>query len=543
MGEEGLRFWQRRDTRLLMALVLLGVLARFAAVLPWDLRTMLDGKAILVDDSFYSLALARNLVRGLGMTADGVHQTNGFQPAYVFLCVPLYALGALLGDDQILPVYLAQAMLAVFNALVGVWVFRLARRASGEERLAVLATLAWMLWPYGIRAGVNGLETSLAAFMVGWVLWFYVSRIRERAEGARAPDYARLGVLLGLALWARMDTGLLALVLGLDMLLSPPSRPFAARFKLALVAAAASAVVFLPWLAISLAVTGDWFPVSGKAVRQISVITSGKPYVMLVQENIIVALAALLDAPILPDWKAIDLPGLGLPARGFLSHRWTAGTMLVMNGAPLLLGLLLLARTRRELLRAALERAGFLVVYVSGAVVIYASVVLGIHYFYRYLYPLLFLWLPLAAWLVSLARQGWPRRALLYGLGLIFAVNAGLQARALVQDHAAPQFFTQVDGRARYEEPVAAFQTGTFSYFYEGAPVINLDGVVNRDAYEAVRDRRLCAYLKEKGIRTLADFPAIIRGFLWNDDPPCRAFHSVKNVGGLDTVKLDLYGP
>jgi hypothetical protein len=531
-----------RARRALFLLLAAGLALRLALVLPWDLPTLVDGKAILVDDSFYSLGVARHLWQGHGLTADGVHPTNGFQPMFVFLAVPLYALGAALGDGDLLPIYLAQVLLAAFNALCGLWVYRLARRIAtpGSSDVAaaksdcvplVLAGL-WEAWPYAVRAGVNGLETSLAAFMVGAVL---VQHLRARDDHARLP-LVHLGLWLGAAFWARMDLIILALALGLDLLVRPRDLPLAVRLRRALIPASISAALFLPWLVLGQVLTGDWFPVSGRAVRQISIITSPHPWYALIRENLQVALAGLLESPFLPDWKAWHWPALGLHAGAWPSHRWAAGDMLLLDGLPLLAGLGLLYARRRRQVRDFINDHGVIPLYLLGMVLAYSLVIYGIHYFYRYLYPCLVVTLPLAAWAWGAIGPGRARRALLVAAGLVVALNIGFQARGILVDQGAPQFFRQAQGP--YTEPVAGFQSGTFAYFHRGGKVINLDGVVNREAYEAIRDGRLCAYLQAEGIRSIVDFPAITRAFLWHDRPRCDDWWVESSAGGLDVVRV-----
>jgi len=57
------------------------------------------------------------------------------------------------------------------------------------------------------------------------------------------------------------------------------------------------------------------------------------------------------------------------------------------------------------------------------------------------------------------------------------------------------------------EAVVGGFQTGALAYFAPtGIRVVNLDGVVNRDAYRALRERRIFAYLRERRVTFLADW-------------------------------------
>src|SRR5271170_2604589 len=57
----------------------------------------------LTEDGFYSLAVARNVARGAGITVDGSQPTNGFQPLFTALEAGCYRVA---GADEVLAVRL-----------------------------------------------------------------------------------------------------------------------------------------------------------------------------------------------------------------------------------------------------------------------------------------------------------------------------------------------------------------------------------------------------------------------------------------------------
>ncbi len=64
------------------------------------------------------------------------------------------------------------------------------------------------------------------------------------------------------------------------------------------------------------------------------------------------------------------------------------------------------------------------------------------------------------------------------------------------------------------DQLIASFNSGIVSWHREG-PVLNLDGVVNRPAFDALRAGRLDAYLNQQGVQWLLDNPAQFdRGWL-----------------------------
>jgi len=527
------------SARTLALLVLLGVAVRLAIVLPFDLPTLVDAKTILLDDSFYSLGIARNLLYGLGLTADGVHATNGYQPLFVFLAVPFYVVGGLFGDDHVAPVYAVQVFLALVNALVAIPIARMtARLVPGRPRAATLAAAAWSLWPYAARAGVNGLETSLAALAVTSTVVFHLERTGDPRRPPVGRDLVSLGVLLGFGFWARMDVVLLALPLGLDLAVGGAPGSWRQRLARASVPAVVSALLFAPWFLLSHATTGELFPTSGKAVRQFSEVLYPADWTSPMLENARVALAALLDSPFLPDWKALG-GAFGHPAlRDWFVTRQSAGLGLLLVGLPLIGALSLLAWRRKAALRALLAELSPVVLYGVLMLLAYVAVIQGDYYFYRYLYVLLPLGIPVAFRLVAAIGSARGVRVAGVVLAGVFAVNVGAQARGVIVDDRHGQYFRLL-GQYDFAEPVGAFQSGTLSYFHPGQPIVNLDGVVNGDAYRAIHERRICAYMRELGLKTVVDGSEILRAFFWHDRPPCRDWRVEATFGTVDVVRID----
>ena len=54
--------------------------------------------APLTDDGYYAFSVSRNIALGKGITIDGEHVTNGFQPLFVFLTVPAFLFA---GEDTV----------------------------------------------------------------------------------------------------------------------------------------------------------------------------------------------------------------------------------------------------------------------------------------------------------------------------------------------------------------------------------------------------------------------------------------------------------
>ena len=58
----------------------------------------------ITEDAYYAFSVSSHVAHGDGVTVDGVEATNGFQPLFTFLTVPLFV-----GDDPFVPLRLSSS--------------------------------------------------------------------------------------------------------------------------------------------------------------------------------------------------------------------------------------------------------------------------------------------------------------------------------------------------------------------------------------------------------------------------------------------------
>lgn len=516
----------RREKGGLLALLALALLLRL--LLAWAPFTYLASRGSLVDDAFYSFSIARNLAAGRGPTADGIHPTSGFQPLYTFLLVPFYLL---FPQDPVLPIHLALCLLAIAGAATGLFIFRIARRTAGTAP-AFLALFLWTFAPYYLAQGQNGLETGLFGLALAATLDFYLHRARQNPV---PRDLCILGLLLGITLLSRVDGILFAAALAIDQILASPNLPKGVA-RTALTAAMAMLTV-VPYVAFLYFRFGVFLPESGSAVRFLS-LAYGTLFVLgprsafffppeqvpLVYHlgSLRKAIQVLISEPLL---FPASLPlYLASAARLFgpraLLQVFAGGCLLVLN--------LLWLRRRGHAERRGLLRVGTLcaALWVS----VYAWGVLGQWWFGRYFFPL-FLLMALASALAldriastRLGRMGAGRLALVAAAAhlLLFAHQVPghfLQHRPYENVSAYMQAAQMLDGALAQESRGGAFQSGTIGYFSRH-PVVNLDGVVNRDAAKALREGRMADYIREEAIEAVIDWPQWMEALLFRRSAP-----------------------
>lgn len=123
---------------------------------------------VIPDDSAYYFKIAENASAGDGLTFDGINRTNGFQPLWLYMLVPVYAAihrppETMYRIFLVLQVLLLAGAALLLNAVLPRFVSR---------RAALLGLVLYILFVFVPAA--NGMESAIlvfllvAAFFYGW---------------------------------------------------------------------------------------------------------------------------------------------------------------------------------------------------------------------------------------------------------------------------------------------------------------------------------------------------------------------------------------
>jgi len=182
-----------------LVLLVLAALALRAPVLLDDRRLL----APFMDDAFYDLQIARNVVRGLGPTFDGIHPTNGFHPLWVVLLLPI--VGIIDSDFAVLRAVSVVELALACAAAALVYRTLLPRAGHWPASLAALVLVASPGADTTLRTGLEGALVVLLA-VLAW-------RAAPLARTTNVRAIAWLGVLCGLLALARLEAAILAPIL------------------------------------------------------------------------------------------------------------------------------------------------------------------------------------------------------------------------------------------------------------------------------------------------------------------------------------------
>ncbi len=437
----------------------------------------------LPDDAFYYFMIARNTVQLGSVSIDGVSTTNGFHPLWWIALMPLFGWRAPLGDLQ---VHIALSAASMLEAVSIFGIGRIAARLTGRDGLGALAALLYAANPMAILQATNGLETALGMATLT-AFWLQMLRTLNRPPSWKSATIT--GALGGLMFLARSDSVFFLAFALLALLWFGGMR---SAWRGAALIGIVALVVIAPWFIWSRIAVGSWLQESGVAV----------PFAIR-------ARLALEDSSAAAVWRE-SLRQLTAPA--FWLRGDPTGLPLVGGVLMWLIALAGLAwRWRRSAPRV--EMAALLPLLVASAALIV------FHAAIRW-YPRPWYFIPAAAaWSVCFvvaAASFLHRRALLFSMVVVSLSYFLISGYAFWWAGFYPWQREMRDAsdwiaqNSPNESELGSFNSGIYAY-YSGRRVVNLDGVVNHDAYVAVKNRSVLPYLRRVGIDLLIDYDSAVR--------------------------------
>ena len=461
--------WERRTLWalfILMSLALVSLIARPA-------RTLIIQP--FMEDTYYALAVARNLAQGNGFTIDGEQWTNGFQPLFTVV----ESLGFMVPTDTLTSlrsVLLLQVVLLILAALGLGLIVRdfIGSTTTAGKAAAVVAPTLFLGSLFTVNTALNGLETGPLMFGYIWTWWVF-----ERFGAGSFKRAVVMGVLFGALVLTRIDAAVVVLALVLVVW-----RGYGGIRALTSVMVAA--LISAPWFAYNLLVFGSVMPSSGAAQTAVA----------MNAERVTQMLEAL---------SVVLMPWLPLSA---LDKEWSIviRITLVVIVALLLISSGVFRSLNGPQVPIARFGAAFLIGYMILAVY-YSTTSFAIWFYGRYMAPLAIISAAcLAVLLCRSFNRIWAVLTACIALAGV-AACAGLWTTWVFPGN--PMFTDQL-ALARSTVPegqvVAAMQTGTLGFFRE--KVVNLDGKVNPQAI-AARDE-LPELLARGKVNWLCDYPMFI---------------------------------
>jgi len=154
---------------------------------------------LVVDDAYYCFTVSRNIARGAGVTIDGSTLTNGFQPLFVFLTVPLFALA---GRHSFLAIRLVLVLECAFFLGTAFLLGQIVRDFIARDGQPARRLIPWLTALLYVSARLvflqhlNGLETGCLMFLYAATWRYYQASLRDTHR-----HYLALDSCLGFSSW------------------------------------------------------------------------------------------------------------------------------------------------------------------------------------------------------------------------------------------------------------------------------------------------------------------------------------------------------
>lgn len=449
--------------------------------------------AIVPDDAFYYFAIARNIVENNGITFDGSNWTNGFHPLWLGIIVPLFAVS---GGDFYLPIHLTLSTAALLDCLTGWVIGFLVYQLTRDKLSAFAASFFYVLNPGVIIESLNGLETALNTFVIAFVFIIYLRSLKDNKRASENWLWLALGIGFGLVILARTDNAVLVVALLSGLIVKDHTRANLRHLTRVVII---MALLLLPWLMWNQLQFGSIIQSSGEAFPY-AIRTSfyaGRSFSLI--DDLMIGTVWLFKWAFeyIPyyyflrrsEWGVIYdglfIASLALVVRVRNSHtrQWRSALSYLQFPALGMTFIFLI----HALVRWYPRSWYFMPLVFFGAIAIgitfsYVTRTLTHKITYR-IYLTAFLCLIMGVGFLLHGIRYWERYP--WQREMFFAGH-------WLQEHLA-------------SEKVGAFNAGIVGYIAHNR-VINLDGVINSNAYAAIRTQSLARYIEQEKIKVIADF-------------------------------------
>ncbi|MDP3645612.1 MAG: hypothetical protein Q8R25_00800 [bacterium] len=435
------------------------------------------------DDSFYYFQIARNIVHGLGSTFDGINMTNGYHPLWMLILVPIFSYFSTAVVVDVAPIHAALVLSAALNAALGFVLLAIVSRYTSNMWIKSLALLCWFFNPFNLYSMSDGLETALSMFLIAS---FFLSALHFRDRKTHM-SLLIVGVIGGLMMLARLDN-VFYFVMFLAWLIYENGLYHGIRRVL--LAGIVATVVVAPWLLLNYLYFGMFFTSASAAYTIVN-------HRIIYQDNGYSLFQQLKAVVFMTDYtlRHYVLPRTGAPFVFITLFGITVGWLLYTEG-----------RIRQLIRSIPLEifiGAGFALVFIANASIRWSPR----EWYFVAFNLFLAIWI---AWFLEKLRERDMLRAgvVLVGACLVLSLYYISWSKYLRDAYytSYPIFVSTlwVNDNIPDDSIIGAFNAGIVGYFSTHR-VINLDGLVNNRAYEAIRDRRVWDYIQFENIGYMHD--------------------------------------
>lgn len=435
------------------------------------------------DDLFYYTQIAGQLSSGGGLTFDGVHLTNGFQPLFLILLLPF---GKWMLHDVTASYQITLTLCSFLFLLSSFQFYLLLKKELGlTKTISSVSVFVMLLHPKLLSVTFNGTEASLSFLMI--ILSFRAFFWMKEQKHLFLSSVIFAGLVI-----TRMD---FAFILFLLFAFSVYQKHSFIHWVKPLVF---PSLLFSSWLLFNFLMSGDIMPSSGIAKGIHANYTEG---------NLLSIFASTFSTTAMSE-SAISIPSIVLAGIG---------------------GFYLFTQSDKKI---KLSIIGIILICFTLSLVM----VLTVKYFRDwYLVPHYILIVSFISFGITYISKTIKSEKFVYILAMVFGCLLWIEAEYSKRNFAgnetvkACEYLTQ---KIPLKTTLGSFNAGIpQTVLGNQFTIVNLDGVVNNSVLMALEKQELEKYLNENNIHYLLDFSSSIDHFI-------KTYSSNLETSMIDSVEL-----
>ncbi|RKZ31534.1 hypothetical protein DRQ33_06995 [bacterium] len=466
----------------------------FLALIPRMIVAIAEEKGLFVDydDAHYYYQIAYNIVHSKGICFTEGIPTNGFHPLWMMVLVPIFWL---FKNSKIIPIHIAGVIIAIASAFA-FYIIALFLRNKFKE----ISGLLWgylllglfSLTPTFLLMNMSGMETGFALLPFAVVFYCHWKILQQGENYGRFFKYWVIANIV--LLWLRLDYATIVWILNLHLLLKWRSKKLLAYIFLINIS-------ILPWVLWCKLAFGYWIPISGLAFPYVRKAFLAWSRGAGTYESLAFSYETFIKEYI-PFWF------------GFVGGH--IGFVLFVGFVSFVLFLLAkIKRTIKNFILSIWDSVWFPFLL---WIIVYSLLHVIIRKYPRdyYSVPVAFLMITFMATTLNFIILYKNKLQITITTVLIILMFIGgiydfgyscfprVMLRSITMNKLA-QFVSIINSDA----PFGVYNAGIAGY-YSDKKIINLDGAVNPNIYEAIKNNRIWKYIKDNNIKFIADLPFYI---------------------------------
>jgi len=190
-----------KQTRLLFFLIFICAILLRLYLVTLDMNVLLD-QGLVQDDAFYYYVIARHIIEHGHSSFDGLNLTNGYHPLWQAICLPVFYLWS--GDTAV------RVMLGIasfFDLLSIILFYKILCRMINSPYVVLSGVAILAFHGTIIRTWFNGLETALSIFSLLLLLDYFLTTKLKKLPSLK--DHVWFGCIAAFAFLSRTDNAVI----------------------------------------------------------------------------------------------------------------------------------------------------------------------------------------------------------------------------------------------------------------------------------------------------------------------------------------------